>query len=372
MRPSAFLRTLWGDRPAGLIQLWQLDGRRSTYLRSPELGDRCAAGVTDCFTGVGLAGRDLGPGRRAAAREVVAIAGLWLDVDVDDGTDGPGGKRGGAPHVGAAAALASAVLTPTLLIRSGHGLHAWWLFEQPWQLTAPAQQAAAALASLRWQQRHRALAAVGGFGLDATHDLARLLRPPGTFNGKGGGAAPVRLIGRGPRHDRDRLVARALAWEEPAEARGAQQLPLAGSSAAGSSAARPSVVGSSAADASAAAPLRPAAVPAPLRARLRELLAADARFAATWRHQRRDGAGWSLSEYDLSLAVQLAAAGFDDAAIADAIRLHRRRWRADDRKGERVDYLRRTIDKARGSRHARPAAPAPAPGESGGRQERGR
>jgi len=77
------------------------------------------------------------------------------------------------------------------------------------------------------------------------------------------------------------------------------------------------------------------------------LLANAITFRRTWEH-RRDRR-WSLSEYDLSLASFAAAVGWSDQEIADLIVAHRRKY-GETRKGLRVDYLRRTIAKARGRR----------------------
>lgn len=82
------------------------------------------------------------------------------------------------------------------------------------------------------------------------------------------------------------------------------------------------------------------------------LCAAEPRFKRTLNHTRRDkvAKGWSLSEFDQSLANFAVSAGWSDPEIGALIRKHRAMHggAADLAKGGRGDYLERTIFKARG------------------------
>jgi len=320
MQASEFLRRLWGAAPPGLIQLWRLDRKRSWYLDDPAQADPLAHGATDVYTGVGLAARSHGSYARARAHEIAAIAGLWLDIDVDDEATG---KRGAAPDWSDALALAFALAPPTIVVSSGHGLHAWHLLERPWRFAGDGERTQAARAVARWQDLHRARARAGGWTIDSTHDLARLLRLPGTVNGKRGAARPVHVvIASRKRIARDRLI------------------ELGAAAALGRSSQR-------SAAASRNTPHRLAPPHERLPDRLRALIASSPAFAAAWRNGRGDVPGWSMSEYDLSIARQLVRAGWANGDIARAITLHRRRHDRDDPKATRVDYLLRTIAKAR-------------------------
>ncbi len=79
-------------------------------------------------------------------------------------------------------------LPPSLIVYSGHGLQPRWLLSRPWIFAGPDDRAAAAALVRDWQDRLRQLAAQRGWTLDSTHDLARIMRLPGTFNRK---AEPV-------------------------------------------------------------------------------------------------------------------------------------------------------------------------------------
>jgi hypothetical protein len=65
---------------------------------------------------------------------------------------------------------------PSVVIDSGHGVHAYWLMRE---LMAPMQHVQ------RFQQYLRTLFQANGWALDYTHDPSRVLRVPGTTNWKG-------------------------------------------------------------------------------------------------------------------------------------------------------------------------------------------
>ena len=77
------------------------------------------------------------------------------------------------------------------------------------------------------------------------------------------------------------------------------------------------------------------------------LLANDNRFRATWERQRLDLTDQSASGYELALANATVAAGWTDDEIAALIREWRRKHGEKPGKGQRADYISRTIAKAR-------------------------
>lgn len=319
MNPTEFLTELWTGEPPGRIALWRLDGRRSYYLVSPHAADSYALGQTDIYTGVSLARSDLGRSKRVTSKTAVAIPGLWLDIDVNGGPDN---KTGAAESTEAAVALSRSYLEPTILVASGYGVHAWYLFEEPWAFASTDEQRAAAIASAQWQKLHRDAAP---FALDSTHDLARLLRLPGSRNGRGGGDVPVDVIERGARRQRDVLLTIAAA---------AGEVEL--------TAVRD--------------PTDPV-VDVVLRAdvaldedKFDALKENSPEFARALQHRgRNESQTWTLSEWDLclcSLAAQQA--NWSDQELANLIVVHRRTYDPSDTKGLRADYVKRTVARARG------------------------
>lgn len=317
MKPSAFLTGLWGRSidPRLRIQLWSLADRRTYAIQAPDAADYFAGGRTDVYTCVALCDKNF-KGRRPTAADARAIAGLWLDIDVD----WPGAKTPGVPTNTDAVRLAHHLVEPTVMVWTGHGLHAWYVFDEPWLFYRVEDQQAAALASAQWFALHRAETASRAWGLDSAHDLARLMRMPGTINGKGDDSRAVVVDDhRGPRYARADLLA-LCATAGPVE------LP--------SERVAPGAVGDI--HAGGKVDLAP----------LDALIANDPAFSLVFFHA--DGRhGWSLSEYDMSIATTLArAGGWTNQQIADVLVAHRAHH-GEHAKGRRVDYLRRTIAKAR-------------------------
>jgi hypothetical protein len=314
-----FLTELFADPfPDELLaSLWERSTRTSFYLPAPvEALD--FEGREDIYVAAALVDRERGPHVRLKARDAAAIPGVWADVDMP-GPEDPATKRA-APDREAALEVINAVFEPTLLVSSGYGVQAWWLFEEPWVFGGEPEREQAERVLRGWQTIVRQECERRGFGLDATHDLARLMRLPGMLNGKGptGVTAPVTLDEHeGARYSMETLSERALAASPPS---------------ASSSRARVSP--------DAAFPMQ----------KFEALKDNSEMFRRTWEHSRRDrdASAWSTSEYDQSLASQAANAGWTDDQVAALVTTHRQKYNGDaDEKSTRLDYLERTVGKAK-------------------------
>lgn len=182
----AFLQALWGDEPPLDLELmlYRLPSKVATWHTTPKAAAVVAvkaAGRHNVYTGVGLQ-RDRPPkGERGKSDNVGAIAGLWADIDYQS----PAHKAANLPPTEAdALALLGELPTPTIVVHSGHGLQAWWLFREPWVFESEAERLDAADLSQRWQATIHAKAAAHGWEVDHTADIARVLRVPGTVNCK--------------------------------------------------------------------------------------------------------------------------------------------------------------------------------------------
>ena len=135
---NEFLRLLWGnwDVKAALI-LWAKGETDGAYLYDPSNFQTishyaCRTGIeTDIYLGVGLQNGDLKYGSRGKVADVVAIPGLWMDVDL---------KRLSSPKDDQVRSLDDALDLikslpwgpPTIIVESGNGFHVYWLFNTPW------------------------------------------------------------------------------------------------------------------------------------------------------------------------------------------------------------------------------------------------
>lgn len=176
--PATCLISTW-SKGGGGRQFLDLDDVAADLCSTPDRYLACAAFET------------VERGKRGNASQVRAIAGFAIDVDC----------RGGAhaqqqlpTNEEALELLRSAPLPPHYVLHSGGGLYGWLLFEHPFLITSgEARRRVEALSKL-WHRTILDLALRHAWILDATHDLPRCLRAPGTLNGKYSPARVVRVI----------------------------------------------------------------------------------------------------------------------------------------------------------------------------------
>jgi hypothetical protein len=110
---AAFLHETFRHAEDGVLLGWSKSG--SQWWGAHEL-DAAAAGFVahgaerDIWVGCGLRAQPLANGGRGGDRDVVAIPGLWADVD--------------EPPADVADALNALERPPSVLVESGHGVHA--------------------------------------------------------------------------------------------------------------------------------------------------------------------------------------------------------------------------------------------------------
>jgi hypothetical protein len=134
--------------------------------------------------------RQPNPFQRSQNASAYVMPGLYFDLDLASGTHAASTLP--ATEAEALAFLQALPAPPSLVVHTGGGLHAYWLFATPVWLRTDAERAA--MTHLLKQFVHT-LCQTGkahGWTLDALRDLARVLRPPGTINHKY--ARPVMVL----------------------------------------------------------------------------------------------------------------------------------------------------------------------------------
>jgi hypothetical protein len=305
-----YLEALHGERPQPsviVVTPTKPSGgfARSHFVRSPQDALDYVLGAVDVYVRVTpIAGR-LKDGRGTAA-DAIALPAVWAELDVD-GTPGRDGKvkSGAFPHVEAAADVAGAVLEPSLLVGSGGGVHPYWLLDHPLELRSDEDRERARRlvqgfqARLRQEARDRF-----GAGIDSTFDLARVLRPPGSMNGKGPTPRPVELLDDGGRrYTLEELAAQTVKVDDA---------PAAGGDSGGG-------------------PGRP----------VEELLSLFGDVARLLNRKGRKPGDGSPSAWDYTMCCRAGEHECSDPELVALLREARRRH--GDAKGERDDYIERTI-----------------------------
>jgi hypothetical protein len=324
MEAGEFLIELWGNPPPGQVLVWTLPQKRSIWYNRLDNVEVGVISHLDVYTGVGVAPLDvmLRTGQRATADGIGGLAGLWADVDY-------AGKDHSKPNLPLTEADAWGLVhempvPPTILVHTGHGLQAWWLFHEPWIFEDGEREEAQAMIR-GWQGHMAQLAGNRGWVVDATHDLARLMRLPGTYNNKSE-RVPVKVLSSdGPRLDRN------MVWEYIAA--GIEDVQIFQKVA----------VEGIVLDPDAQAPTT----------KFWALTENDPKFKKSWQRRRTDLPDQSASSYDMSLASIAVTAGWSDQEVVNLLIAHRRD-NGDDLKLDHTgfsgypSYYAGTIAKARG------------------------
>ena len=313
-----FLEAVWPDLDGRWLLFWGAPSKRSSWVQSITPDELAAIDIwavkENVYLGCALRGANLGPTLRGEKADCVAIPGVWADLDY---AEGGGHKKPNLPQTedDAMRLLAEMGPPPSIIVHSGRGLQAWWLFKEPWAFESDDDRAKAEALTKGWCSTLRARAKVHGWDADQVGDLTRVMRLPGTWNRKG---VPKKT----------RLLELNEHRYEPSDLEG-YLLPETEEKA-------------QAANLTWAFDLNPAAEPpADKFMRLCEI---DQAFKSAWEHSRTDLQDQSASSYDLSLATKALAASWTGQEVVNLLIAHRRRHNADLKL--RKDYYERTLNLA--------------------------
>lgn len=331
-----FLRALYRKKRAGdYVLIWVKDkaqGGSSYWFKELDEAAKFAetqAARFDVYFGIAMSMAAGGKFNRIKENNVAAIPGLWVEVDHKSGAAHKKENLPPTPEE-ALGLINSMSFKPSLIVSSGNGFHAYWLFKDLLRLYGVEGRRAAKALVERWQRLFKRLAAERGWDVDSTFDLARLYRVPGTINHKDAkDLKGVRTVEQNRnRYNPEEIRAYLDRLPEPVKADHAEQQ---------------AVIQKRVANASPLA-LDPKAEPP--EAKLEMLLEVEPNFRQTWEHQRQSG-DLSPSGYDLSLASYAYRAGWQDQEVTNLIIAFRRRHGHDLKL--RHDYYSMTLAKAKSS-----------------------
>jgi AAA domain-containing protein len=143
---------------------------------------------------------------RGGESTIISIPGLWADLDIGE----EGHKPASLPNPSTeddALSIVDGLPEPSMLMHSGGGLQAFWLFDEPWVFETPAEKALAKKAIQEWGNLLERKGELKGFHVDKVADLARILRVPGSQNHKTGTPRPVLIRWADkPAHNSEELI----------------------------------------------------------------------------------------------------------------------------------------------------------------------
>jgi len=196
-----FLEHLYPDNiPSGNhVLVWTIPGKTSYWFTDTEelTNSLELFGNRNIYIGCGLSPKNYGSTKRARANQISGIPGLWADIDYGD--TGHKGKTYPPTEAAAIQILDELAVRPSIVIHSGNGLQAWWLWDEPWIFKDKIEREHAAEISKAWGAILNE--AAGEYTVDSVSDLSRVLRLPGSNNVKDpDNPKPVRIISEdGPR-----------------------------------------------------------------------------------------------------------------------------------------------------------------------------
>jgi hypothetical protein len=173
------------------VSYWSVPNKRRNGLLSvAENKAIIERGLGDVYFGLGVVPSRKPSGapwqrmERADIHNIIAIPGMWADIDVVGGGH-KNNKRYPESIPQALELLGKLPLQPSILVETGGGLHAYWLFDKLLYATGPDNSQFASKIVMQWQALiSQIFNKNGGYGIDSTHDLARILRLPDTVNRK--------------------------------------------------------------------------------------------------------------------------------------------------------------------------------------------
>lgn len=185
---NKFLKTIFNGVESGFINIWTLQDKKSHWFEVSEI-DKIAEFVKanqdkDVYFGLGLRNKAHGMNSRGKNEDVSCITCFWSDIDIK----GSAHKQEHLPETMEQVTefLDSLEQKPSIIVGSGNGVHAYWLFDKPVYI-GTAEHRDNVQRTLQGFQKHiNDKAKERGWKLDNTSDLARVLRVVGSVNQKNG------------------------------------------------------------------------------------------------------------------------------------------------------------------------------------------
>lgn len=130
--------------------------------------------------------------KRGGEAGIISIPGFWADLDIGEVGHKPASLPNPPTEVDALS-IVDGLPESSMVMHSGGGLQAFWLFDEPWVFNSPEDHKQAKKASQEWHNLIEQKGQLLGFHVDKVANLDRILRAPGTFNHKTGELRPIEI-----------------------------------------------------------------------------------------------------------------------------------------------------------------------------------
>ena len=182
-------KALFADVPGMFIGITSFRGDKpvTCFFRSEKVQDayqhalQCNANKENAYFSV-KAYADVPEKGRGVAADPGAFSFAWLDLDY--GVEGHKSDKNPPTREAALGLINQFSHAPSLIVFTGHGLQAFWCFDKPVDATDESGRSTVSRLVDAIQSTIAQYAAVKGWQVDNTADLARIMRVPGTVNYK--------------------------------------------------------------------------------------------------------------------------------------------------------------------------------------------
>lgn len=199
-----FFNALWaGFSSSGCVTFWLNPGRESLHVPLAELATLTDEDIDELLTfnrtknvyvGLGLREAGLGSDQQGGRQQIVALPGFCLDIDVWSAIKGAHAADNLPKDKDEAlAVILNGAPDPTMIVWSGYGWQAHWVFRTPWILKTSADRKRAGAAFEAFQKPFIERGAARGWQVDSTATIQRVWRVPGFDNLKGSTRSPATL-----------------------------------------------------------------------------------------------------------------------------------------------------------------------------------
>ncbi|MDU2063765.1 MAG: DUF927 domain-containing protein [Sporomusaceae bacterium] len=179
MDAITFLKTIYENADSGFTEIFTLPAAAAQSVPIENLTMPSVPFDQNIYFTPGITTNAIN--KKPGDDDIIGIPALWIDIDI---LDKDAHAKENLPKSVEEAYTILPELRPSLVVHSGYGIHAWWIFRECWYFDNPEEKVAAKNLLTRLQAYVRQRATAAGWHLDATFDLSRVMRLPGTVNFK--------------------------------------------------------------------------------------------------------------------------------------------------------------------------------------------